>query len=78
MAEPPSPDHRDDVLLHGSTGAALYSTCATESEIHRANQNLKRAGQPARYVPVRHVKHHRQRQESGLHGLLQPAARPDG
>jgi hypothetical protein len=60
MAEPPSsPDHREYVLLRGSTGAALYTTCATEAEIHRANQNLKRAGHPARYLPARHLKHHR-------------------
>jgi hypothetical protein len=61
MAEPPSPEHRDYVLLHGTTGAALYTTCATEAEIHRANRNLKLAGHPARYVPARHVKHHRPR-----------------
>jgi len=75
MAEPPSPEHADYVPLHGSTGAALHTTCATEAEIQRANRNLKRVGHPARYVAARHLKHHRQRQESGLHGLLQPAAR---
>lgn len=58
MAEP-SPEHRNYVLLHRDTGAALYTTCATETEIHRANQHLKRAGHPARYVPARHLKHHR-------------------
>lgn len=57
MAEPPSPEHADYVLLHGTTGMALYSTCATAAEIHRANGNLQRAGHPARYVAARHLRH---------------------
>ena len=35
--------HRPYVLLHQTTGTALYTTCATEAEIHRANRNLQRA-----------------------------------
>jgi hypothetical protein len=45
--------HRPYVLLHRTTGIAFYTTCATESEIHRANRNLQQAGHPARYVEAR-------------------------
>ncbi|MFN9628734.1 MAG: hypothetical protein ACK59A_00670 [Cyanobacteriota bacterium] len=38
------------MLLHRTTGTALYTTCATEAEIHRAHRNLLQAGHPARYV----------------------------
>ncbi|MFN9659483.1 MAG: hypothetical protein ACK6BC_03760 [Cyanobacteriota bacterium] len=57
MAEPLT-THRAYVLLHGTTGTALYTTCATEAEIHRANRNLQRVGHPARYVEARHLGHH--------------------
>ncbi|MBM5818368.1 MAG: hypothetical protein FJ083_17915 [Cyanobacteria bacterium K_Offshore_surface_m2_239] len=57
MAELPA-THRPYVLLHQTTGTALYTTCATEAEIHRANRNLQRAGHPARYVAARHLGHH--------------------
>lgn len=40
MAEIHSPEHAVYVLLHGGTGAALYTTCATEAEIHRANRHI--------------------------------------
>ena len=56
MAEP-STTHRPYVLLHRSTGTALYTTYATDVEIHRANHNLQRAGHPARYVAARHLVH---------------------
>ena len=56
MAEPPS-THRAYVLLHRTTGYALYTTRATEREIHRAKQNLKQAGQRTRYVAARHLGH---------------------
>jgi hypothetical protein len=45
------------VLLHRDTGSAPYTTHATELEIHRANQNLKRVGQRSRYVAARHLAH---------------------
>lgn len=47
----------DYVLLHRDTGMPLYSTCATESEIHRANANLRRSGNRNRYVAARHLPH---------------------
>jgi hypothetical protein len=40
------------------TGSALYTTRATELEIHRANQQLKQSGQRSRYVPAKHLGHH--------------------
>jgi hypothetical protein len=47
----------DYVLLHRDTGIPLYSTCATEAEIHRANANLRRSGNRNRYVAARHLPH---------------------
>jgi hypothetical protein len=47
----------DYVLLHRDTGMALYSTCATEAEIQRANTNLRRSGNRNRYVAARHLPH---------------------
>ena len=47
----------DYVLLHRDTGMPLYSTCATEAEIHRANANLRRSGNRNRYVAARHLPH---------------------
>ena len=57
MPQPLPTDASDYVLLHRDTGSALYTTRATEAEIHRANQNLKQAGQRSRYVPARHLGH---------------------
>ena len=57
MADLHSPEPRDYVLLHRDTGTAPYTTHATELEIHRANQNLKRVGQRSRYVAARHLAH---------------------
>jgi hypothetical protein len=48
----------DYVFLHRDTGAALYVTRASASEIHRANRNLSRAGNRNRYVPARHLMDH--------------------
>jgi hypothetical protein len=45
MADLHSPEAHDYVLIQRDTGSAVYTTCATEAEIHRANQNLKQAGQ---------------------------------
>lgn len=39
------------------TPAQRYTTRATAAEIHRANQNLQRAGQRSRYVAARHLGH---------------------
>ena len=47
----------DYVLLHRDTGTALYSTQATETEIYRANANLRRSGNRNRYVAARHLPH---------------------
>lgn len=47
----------DYVLLHRDTGMPLYSTCATELEIQRANANLMRSGNRNRYVAARHLPH---------------------
>ena len=47
----------DYVLLHRDTGMPLYSTCATEAEIQRANANLRRSGNRNRYVAARHLPH---------------------
>ena len=58
MPQPLSTDASDYVLLHRDTGCALYTTRATELEIHRANQKLKQAGQRSRYVPARQLGHH--------------------
>jgi hypothetical protein len=58
MPQPLPTDASDYVLLHRDTGSALYITRATEAEIHRANQNLKQAGQRSRYVAAGHLGHH--------------------
>jgi hypothetical protein len=50
----------DYVLLHRDTGSALYTTRATEAEIHRANDNLTQAGQRSQFVAAKHLMHHRQ------------------
>jgi hypothetical protein len=57
MPQPLPSDASDYVLLHRVTGSALYTTRATAAEIHRANQNLQRAGQRSRYVAARHLGH---------------------
>ena len=57
MPEPMPTVASDYVLLHRDTGCALYTTCATEAEIHRANQKLKQAGQRSRYVAACHLGH---------------------
>jgi hypothetical protein len=62
----PAPDPQEAteyVLLHRDTGLALYSTLATEEEIHRANSNLRQAGHRSRYVAARHLMHHRSGRE---------------
>ena len=62
----PAPDPQeasDYVLLHRVTGLALYSTRATEEEIHRANSNLRQAGHRSRYVAARYLMHHRSGRE---------------
>jgi hypothetical protein len=62
----PAPDPQeatDYVLLHRDTGLALYTTRATEEEIHRANSNLRQAGHRSRYVAARHLMHHRSGRE---------------
>jgi hypothetical protein len=60
----PLPSEASDyVLLHRDTGLALYTTRATEAEIHRANSNLRQAGQRSRYVAARHLMHHRRERE---------------
>ncbi|MFM7639985.1 MAG: hypothetical protein ACKO45_00270 [Cyanobium sp.] len=62
MPQPLPTDACDYVLLHRDTGSALYTTRATEAEIHRANQKLKQAGQRSRYVAPRHLGHQARRQ----------------
>jgi hypothetical protein len=57
MPQPLPSDACDYVLLHRDTGSALYTTRATPAEIHRANQNLQKAGQRSRYVAARHLGH---------------------
>jgi hypothetical protein len=57
MPQPLPSDASDYVLLHRDTGSALYITRATPAEIHRANQNLKQAGQRSRYLAARHLGH---------------------
>ena len=54
----------DYVLLHRETRSALYTTRATEAEIHRANANLSRSGNRNRYVVARHLPHQRGDQQS--------------
>jgi hypothetical protein len=45
------------VLLHRDTGAILYSTHATASEIQEANQGLGECGVRHRYVLARLLPH---------------------
>jgi len=40
------------------TTEELCTTRATEAEIHRANDNLKQAGQRSRFVAAKHLMHH--------------------
>ena len=63
MLQPLPSEATDYVLLHRDTGLALYTTRATEVEIHRANSNLRQAGQRSRYVAARHLMHHRRERE---------------
>jgi hypothetical protein len=58
MANPVAVKASDYVLLHRDTGSALYTTRATEQEIHRANVSLSRAGQRSRFVAARHLMRH--------------------
>jgi hypothetical protein len=58
MPNPTIPDASDYVLLHRDTGSALYTTRATEQEIHRANSSLSRAGQRSRFVAARYLMHY--------------------
>jgi hypothetical protein len=58
MPHPVAVEASDYVLLHRDTGSALYTTRATEQEIHRANLSLSRAGQRSRFVAARHLMHH--------------------
>lgn len=39
-------------LMQVETGIPLYTTCATEQEILRANANLRDRGLTARFVPA--------------------------
>jgi hypothetical protein len=64
MPKPAAPEASDYVLLHRDTGSALYTTRATEEEIHRANSSLNRVGQRSRFVTARHLTHHQPGQES--------------
>jgi hypothetical protein len=64
------PEASDYVLLHRDTGSALYTTRATEQEIHRANSSLSRAGQRSRFVAARYLMHHNPGQESREQQLL--------
>ncbi len=48
-----APEASDYVLLHRDTVSALYTTRATEQEIHRANSSLSRVGQRSRFVAAR-------------------------
>jgi hypothetical protein len=57
MPQPFPSDASDYLLFHRDTGSALCTTRATAAEIHRANQNLQRAGQRSRYVAARHLGH---------------------
>jgi hypothetical protein len=52
------PEASDYVLLHRDTGLALYTTRATELEIHRANSSLSRAGLRSRFVAARYLMHY--------------------
>ena len=60
MPKPDPSAATDYVLFHRDTGSALYTTRATEAEIHRANDNLTQAGQRSRFVAAKHLMHHRQ------------------
>ncbi|MFO7629791.1 MAG: hypothetical protein R6W06_09825 [Prochlorococcaceae cyanobacterium] len=59
-----APEASDYVLLHRDTGSALYTTRATEQEIHRANSSLSRAGQRSLFVAARYLMHHQPVQDS--------------
>jgi hypothetical protein len=58
-AQPPQSDEPVEayVLLHRDTGAVLYSTTATASEISEANQGLGECGVRHRYVAARLLPH---------------------
>ncbi len=45
------------MLLHRDTGAVLYSTHATATTVHRANQRLEECGVRHRYVVSRLLPH---------------------
>ena len=45
------------MLLHRDTGAVLYSTVATATEISEANQHLGECGLRHRYVAARLLPH---------------------
>jgi hypothetical protein len=57
--QPPQSDQPVEayVLLHRDTGAVLYSTSATASEILEANQQLGECGVRHRYVAARLLPH---------------------
>jgi len=58
-AQPPQSDEPAEayVLLHRDTGAVLYSTCATASEISEANRCLGESAVRHRYVAARLLPH---------------------
>jgi hypothetical protein len=58
-AQPPQSDEPVEayVLLHRDTGAVLYSTTATATAVHRANQRLGECGVRHRYVAARLLPH---------------------
>jgi hypothetical protein len=64
MPKPAAAEASDDVLLQRDTGSALYTTRATEQDIHRANSSLSKAGQRSRFVAARYLMHHQSGQES--------------
>jgi hypothetical protein len=63
MPQPLPSEASDYVLLHRDSGLALYTTRATEEEIHRANSNLRQAGQRSRYVAAQLLMHRRSERE---------------
>jgi len=58
-AQPPQSDEPVEayVLLHRDTGMVLYSTHATATAVHRANQRLGECGVRHRYVAARLLPH---------------------
>jgi hypothetical protein len=58
-AQPPQSDEPVEAyaLLHRDTGAVLYSTHATATTVHRANQRLGECGVRHRYVAARLLPH---------------------